>query len=74
MLVVATSEGMLDRLHKEGGDGELGLALIYLRRAWELAQSTSLRLQTYLTPQTSHHKEETLQEETCPPSLTGRIH
>ena len=76
VLVVATSEGMLNRLQEERGDGEVGLTLIYLRRAWELADSTSLRLQTisYLTPQISHHKEETLQEGTCPPSLTGLIH
>ena len=73
MLVVATSEGMLDRLQEEGGDGEVGLALIYLRKAWEPAESTGLCLQTisHLAPQISHHKEETLQAGTRPPRLTA---
>lgn len=76
MLVVATSEGMLDRLQEEGGDGEVGLTLIYLRKAWEPAESIGLRLQTisHLTLLISHHKQETLQAGTCPPSLTALIH
>ena len=53
MLVVATSEGMLDRLQEEGGDGEVGLTLIYLRRAWEPADSTRPVLTNYQLPQTT---------------------
>ena len=57
MLVVATSEGMLDRLQEEGGDGEVGLALIYLRKAWEPQNPPAC---AYKLSATSHHRSPTI--------------